>query len=120
MSFMPGSESGCFCMVQAWQLRREGRDMEFVDEAISADCIASRQEVAKCVQVGLLCTQDQPMDRPSMPTVVSMLSGELDLPDPKPPTLPSFHSPSDHEIHSQQEAALSSNTMTLTRIIEGR
>ncbi|KAK4770759.1 hypothetical protein SAY87_031291 [Trapa incisa] len=104
---------------KAWQLWREGREMEFIDEAMSADCIASRQEVGKCVQVGLLCIQDQPMDRPNMPTVVSMLSGELDLPDPKPPTLPSYHSPSDHEIYSQQDqSTLSTNTMTLT--VEGR
>ncbi|KAK4770760.1 hypothetical protein SAY87_031292 [Trapa incisa] len=105
---------------EAWQLWRDGREVELIDESISADCIASLQDdITKCIQVGLLCTQDQPMDRPNMPSVVSMLSGEMDLPDPKPPTLTCFHSPSHDEIDPQQESIICTNSMTLTGI-DGR
>ncbi|KAK4743739.1 hypothetical protein SAY87_010051 [Trapa incisa] len=106
----------CCLPSMAWQLWREGRGVEFIDESISADCAAWLPEITRCIQVGLLCTQDQPMLRPNMPSVSSMLSGELDLPDPKPPTMTCFHSPSNDEIHPQQGTTLSTNTVTLTGI----
>lgn len=42
-------------------------------------------EVLRFIQVGLLCVQQSPEDRPSMALVVLMLSSEIDLPQPKEP-----------------------------------
>lgn len=40
-------------------------------------------EVNRCIEVGLLCTQTDPADRPTMADVVDMLSGKEMLPPPK-------------------------------------
>ncbi|PKI31263.1 hypothetical protein CRG98_048347 [Punica granatum] len=104
----------------AWELWREGRGMELLDEAILTDSVASiKLEVMKCIHIGLLCIQDHATDRPNMLSVILMLSGESDPPNPKPPSLTSFQSSLDHEVHGQRESPLSINTMTCTTI-EGR
>ncbi|TXG47220.1 hypothetical protein EZV62_026514 [Acer yangbiense] len=45
-------------------------------------------EVMRCIQVGLLCVQDNAKDRPSMSNVVFMLSNETVLPSPKKSSFP--------------------------------
>lgn len=57
--------------------------MELLDEVLQELCIAS--EVIRCIQVGLLCVQQRPQDRPDMSSVVLMLNGEKLLPKPKVP-----------------------------------
>jgi len=42
-------------------------------------------EVTRCIQVGLLCVQQRPEDRPDMSSVVLMLNGNKLLPKPKVP-----------------------------------
>lgn len=44
------------------------------------------KEVMRCIQVALLCVQDNPRDRPNMSTVVFMLNSETILPPPKKST----------------------------------
>ncbi|KAH7569059.1 hypothetical protein JRO89_XS06G0096200 [Xanthoceras sorbifolium] len=67
-----------------WELWRDGKTMEIVDSCL-ADSFPSN-EVLRCIQVGLLCVQDNAKDRPSMSTVVFMLSNETILPSPKKST----------------------------------
>jgi len=46
----------------------------------------SPNEVEKCVQIGLLCVQENPDDRPTMGTVVSYLNNvSVDMPFPMEP-----------------------------------
>ncbi|XP_028767764.1 cysteine-rich receptor-like protein kinase 25 [Neltuma alba] len=48
----------------------------------------SHTEVIKCIQIGLLCVQEDPDDRPTMATVISYLNTQLiDLPFPREPAL---------------------------------
>ncbi|XP_013607362.1 PREDICTED: G-type lectin S-receptor-like serine/threonine-protein kinase At1g61480 [Brassica oleracea var. oleracea] len=42
-------------------------------------------EVARCVQIGLLCVQHQPVDRPNTLELMSMLTTKSDLPSPEKP-----------------------------------
>ena len=42
-------------------------------------------EVIRCIQVGLLCVQQRPEDRPNMSSVVLMLNGEKLMPEPSQP-----------------------------------
>ncbi|XAR66355.1 Non-specific serine/threonine protein kinase [Bertholletia excelsa] len=65
----------------AWRLWREGRSSELMDPSVGDSYSAS--EVARCIQVGLLCVQERAEDRPTMATVVLMLSSESILP-PQP------------------------------------
>ncbi|XP_048318210.2 G-type lectin S-receptor-like serine/threonine-protein kinase At1g61430 [Ziziphus jujuba] len=68
---------------QAWQLWSQSRALDLMDEALAESFSSS--EVVRCIDVGLLCAQDNPMDRPTMAEVVFMLSNETDRPKPKRP-----------------------------------
>lgn len=71
-------------MGQAWQLWKEDKALNLLDQTISTTCDAN--EVIKCVNVGLLCVQEDPSDRPTMSHVVFMLASDTaTLPSPKQP-----------------------------------
>lgn len=42
-------------------------------------------EALRCIQVGLLCVQENAEDRPNMSTVVFMLGNETTMPSPNQP-----------------------------------
>ncbi|XP_045811367.1 G-type lectin S-receptor-like serine/threonine-protein kinase SD1-1 [Trifolium pratense] len=67
----------------AWRLWSEERALELLDESLRQQCTPS--EVIRCVQVGLLCVQQRPEDRPDISSVVLMLNGEKLLPKPNVP-----------------------------------
>ncbi|XP_061336712.1 G-type lectin S-receptor-like serine/threonine-protein kinase At4g27290 [Gastrolobium bilobum] len=67
----------------AWRLWTEDRPLELIDKHLRQRCILS--EVLRCIHVGLLCTQQKPVDRPDMSSVILMLNGEKLLPQPNPP-----------------------------------
>ncbi|KAL8108456.1 G-type lectin S-receptor-like serine/threonine-protein kinase At4g27290 isoform X2 [Apium graveolens] len=67
----------------AWKLFDEGKFTDLIDEAIMGSCNSS--EVLRAIQIGLLCVQPYPQDRPNMTYVVSMLDSENELPKPKQP-----------------------------------
>ncbi|KAI4351249.1 hypothetical protein L6164_005625 [Bauhinia variegata] len=66
-----------------WDLWREGRAMEIIDSTL-ADTYLDH-EVLRCIQIGLLCVQDYPKERPTMSVVISMLDNDTMLPTPKQP-----------------------------------
>ncbi|XP_027185928.1 G-type lectin S-receptor-like serine/threonine-protein kinase At4g27290 isoform X2 [Cicer arietinum] len=71
----------------AWKLWNEGRGIELMDPLLEDD-IPTPESILKCIQVGLLCVQEQPEERPTMSLVVLMLDGEsVLLPKPKRPGL---------------------------------
>lgn len=66
----------------AWDQWRDQTPINILDQNIKESCNVS--EVVKCIQIGLLCVQEKPQDRPTMTQVVSYLSGslsELSLPE---------------------------------------
>ncbi|XP_029117331.1 G-type lectin S-receptor-like serine/threonine-protein kinase SD1-13 [Elaeis guineensis] len=65
----------------AWTLWKENRVVELIDPSLGSSL--SYTEVLKCIQVGLLCVQEHPTDRPSISSVISMLSSNANLPSPK-------------------------------------
>ncbi|KAL5772661.1 hypothetical protein ACOSQ2_012585 [Xanthoceras sorbifolium] len=64
-----------------WELWSDGKALEIVDSCIVDSC--STNDILRCIHVGLLCVQDDASDRPSMSSVVFMLSNETVLPSPK-------------------------------------
>ncbi|CAD5179083.1 unnamed protein product [Musa acuminata subsp. malaccensis] len=69
-----------------WEKWRGGRAMEIVDPALGGRYQGG--DVLRCVQIGLLCVQENPNDRPTMSTVVVMLNSEtVSL---QPPARPAF------------------------------
>ncbi|KAL0001793.1 hypothetical protein SO802_015574 [Lithocarpus litseifolius] len=69
----------------AWKLWKEGKALDLMDQTIHETCNAN--EFLRCVNVGLLCVQEDPSDRPTMLNVVFMLGSETaTLPTPKQPS----------------------------------
>lgn len=62
---------------------KEGTSHTLVDDCLKDSCIHA--EVTRCIQIGLLCLQHHPDDRPDMTIVNVMLSSESSLPQPKEP-----------------------------------
>ncbi|CAI0375551.1 unnamed protein product [Linum tenue] len=67
----------------AWKLYQEGRYEELMDKTVRNSC--DLDQVSRSVNIGLLCVQRSPEDRPTMSSVVLMLSCEGELPQPKEP-----------------------------------
>lgn len=66
-----------------WELWREDKALEIVDPSLTE--LYDPREALKCIQIGLLCVQEDATDRPSMLAVVFMLSSETEIPSPKQP-----------------------------------
>ncbi|OIV93169.1 hypothetical protein TanjilG_20831 [Lupinus angustifolius] len=95
-----------------WNLWREGKAMEIVDQSLGESC--SDHEVERCIQIGLSCVQDYALDRPSMSIVVSMLSNiESTLPTPKYPAFIFKKTPHDSSNPSTSEGIYSVNEDTV-------
>lgn len=107
-------------LAHAWKLWREGRGQEVMDPAIGE--VYSACEISRCIQVGLLCVQEQAEERPSMATVLLMLSSETTtLPQPKHPGFCLGRRPAETESSSSKpdESSVTVNEVTVT-ILDGR
>lgn len=93
--------------------------LELVDPAMRDSY--SPYEVARCLQVGLLCVQERAEDRPSMSAVVLMLSSEnASLAQPKQPGFCLGRNPLEtNSLSSKQDESCTVNQVTVT-MIDGR
>ncbi|XP_044466899.1 cysteine-rich receptor-like protein kinase 10 isoform X2 [Mangifera indica] len=72
-------------MSYAWKHWRDGTPMRLLDSSL-ANSRYSRDEVIRCLHVGLLCVQEDPADRPSMTTIDLMLNSySVTVPSPQQP-----------------------------------
>ncbi|KAM6585093.1 hypothetical protein CsatB_012095 [Cannabis sativa] len=104
----------------AWNLWKEGKALELVDSSVGDSYSAS--EVMRCIQVGLLCVQERAEDRPTMSTVVLMLSSETaTMPQPKNPGFCLDRSPieTDSSTSKQEDQSCTVNRLTVT-VLDGR
>ncbi|KAK9092261.1 hypothetical protein Syun_027172 [Stephania yunnanensis] len=68
----------------AWELWKDNRPLELVDPSMANSF--PEQEVAKFIQVAILCVQENAKDRPTMSSVIFMLGNETStIPAPKQP-----------------------------------
>ncbi|GAV58472.1 Pkinase_Tyr domain-containing protein [Cephalotus follicularis] len=73
----------------AYKQYKKGKSLEIMDTALAASALPD--QVAMCIQIGLLCTQGDPDLRPKMHRVVVMLSkkpGSSTLEEPTRPGVP--------------------------------
>ncbi|TVU17829.1 hypothetical protein EJB05_33889, partial [Eragrostis curvula] len=74
----------------AWQLWKDGLWLQLVDTSLVTESHTHTQEVMRCINIALLCVQENAADRPNMSHVVAMLGSEgMTLPEPKHPAY--FH-----------------------------
>lgn len=100
----------------SWKLWREGKGTELLDKVMGE--IYSVHEVLRCLQVGLLCVQERAEDRPTMASVVLMLSSEsASLPQPKLPGFCMGWNPTETDSSSsKQDESFTVNQVTVTML----
>lgn len=103
-------------MFQAWRLWNVGKGMDLVDPLLMESCNA--QEVLKCLQVGLLCVQEDLKNRPTMASVVMFLSDSARLPTPEQPPF-CIRTSSRQDNSSSNLKSCSINEVTIT-LLDGR
>ncbi|KAK4768044.1 hypothetical protein SAY87_003185 [Trapa incisa] len=96
----------------AWKLFTEGQAESLMDTPVRDSCDLS--EVLRFTQVGLLCVQQSPEDRPSMASAVLMLSSEVALPQPKEPGFFTDRQMVGTDSSSSKMDFCSTNELTLT------
>ncbi|XP_058181366.1 probable LRR receptor-like serine/threonine-protein kinase At1g56140 [Rhododendron vialii] len=69
-------EEKIYLLKWAWHVHETNREVELVDARLLE---FDEEEVKRVIQVALLCTQISPQQRPSMPRVVAMLSGDIEV-----------------------------------------
>ncbi|EFH62807.1 predicted protein [Arabidopsis lyrata subsp. lyrata] len=107
------SEEGKTVLAYAWESWCETKGVDLLDQALSDSSLPA--EVGRCVQIGLLCVQHQPADRPNTLELMSMLTTTADLPLPKQPTF---------AVHSRDDDSTSNDLITVNEmtqsVIQGR
>lgn len=77
-----------------------GTILEMMDPSLTSH--APRDQMLKCIHIGLLCVQDNPADRPMMSTVNIMLSSNtVSLQSPSKPSFFIPKSGTDSNIYSE-------------------
>ncbi|KAF3773209.1 G-type lectin S-receptor-like serine/threonine-protein kinase [Nymphaea thermarum] len=103
---------GVIILEIAWKLWNEGRWLEFLDPVL--DNSSQLDQVKKCINVGLLCVQSDAADRPTMSSIVLMLSSDYAvLPKPKRPAY-SYRVKHSDESSSNAETDTKTSTGELT------
>ncbi|KAI3959896.1 hypothetical protein MKW92_053067 [Papaver armeniacum] len=94
---------------RTWGLYERGELVMLVDTAMDGDFDA--EEACKFLKISLLCTQDSPKLRPSMSTVVKMLTGEVAVHDDitKPGLISDFM---DLKVRSNDDKPSTYNTVS--------
>ncbi|KAI3456373.1 hypothetical protein Pfo_013036 [Paulownia fortunei] len=102
----------------AWKLWNEGNPTDFLDASLLVPNSAS--EVLRYIQVGLLCVQQRPEDRPTMSNVLLMLDSEDPvLAQPKQPGFYTERTTIDTDSSSTGKKPHTSNEITVT-LLQGR
>ncbi|XP_047149355.1 G-type lectin S-receptor-like serine/threonine-protein kinase RKS1 [Vigna umbellata] len=97
-----------------WILWTEGMALDIVDSTLSQSY--SPALVLRCIQIGLLCVQENAENRPSLSEVAFMLSNETPLSPPQKPAF-LFHGDRDCPEPSTSGGGSSINEVTATTII---
>ncbi|CAH9115633.1 unnamed protein product [Cuscuta europaea] len=68
-----------YLLERAWRLYQRGEVVQVVDASLGEDF--NRDEACRYVKIALLCTQTMPKNRPSMSTLLKMLTGDVAMDD---------------------------------------
>uniref|UniRef100_A0A6N2N4X4 non-specific serine/threonine protein kinase n=1 Tax=Salix viminalis TaxID=40686 RepID=A0A6N2N4X4_SALVM len=98
-----------------WELWGQEKALEIVDPSLNE--LYHPREALKCIRIGLLCVEEDPMNRPSMLAAVFMLSSETEIPSPKQPAFLFRESHNNPDIALAVEDGLCSiNEVTISEI----
>ncbi|KAK9227214.1 hypothetical protein WN943_012263 [Citrus x changshan-huyou] len=106
------SEHGPSLLAYIWKLWCEGHAAESMDSVVKQSC--DQAELLKYIHIGLLCVQEDPIDRPTMSSVAVMLASDiLTLPKPTQPAF-SVSRVASGQFVSHSEDHCSVNAITLS------
>ncbi|PHU11210.1 hypothetical protein BC332_18140 [Capsicum chinense] len=112
------SEDALNLLGYAWKLWTEEEEIQLIEKSLLESC--NRSEVIKCINVALLCVQEDPNDRPNMSDVILMLGGEgISLPQPSRPAFVIRKHTTSTSSSSSKQYIVSNNQVTIT-VEEGR
>jgi len=99
--------------LQAWRTWSAGKCLETIDPMLEKSFIGS--VVERCIQIGLLCVQENAKDRPTMSHVVLMLASDtMLLQKPKHPAF-SIGIMASEEVHTSKSSKnVSNNDLTVS------
>ncbi|XP_050235469.1 G-type lectin S-receptor-like serine/threonine-protein kinase CES101 isoform X2 [Mercurialis annua] len=113
-SFFESDDDESTLLKHAWELWNGGRSSELIDRELGDSFTVD--EVMQCVQVGLLCIQDNAEDRPTMADVVAILNSEgAVLPTPKQPFFATHLKPGFAD-HPSRKHSPSINLVTFSNV----
>ena len=102
--------------MQAHKLWKEGRGFEFIHPSLDDSC--SYYKLLRCMQVALLCVQENPVDRPSMLEVSLMLKNETEaINNPKKPAFSIQRDENEEEKCPLQEKMCSVDDATISQVV---
>jgi len=93
-------------------LWKEGTPEQLIDACLENSY--NVLQVVRCIQIGLLCLQQHPNDRPNMTSVVVMLTSENSLPEPKEPGFLIRRASKDGENSSNRQTSSSVNEVSIS------
>ncbi|KAK4604691.1 hypothetical protein RGQ29_012954 [Quercus rubra] len=100
----------------AYELWKEGKGMEFMDPTL--DDTTSSCKLIQCMQIALLCVQENAIDRPSMLEVSSMLKNETTFVTiPKKPGFSTKTDEGDKENTKLQLEIFSVDDSTISQVV---
>lgn len=101
---------------QAYELWREGNGADFIDQSL--DDTESPCKIMRCMQVALLCVQENPNDRPSMLEVYSALKNEASpICTPKRPAFSVNRGEDAEETYQSKTGFSSINDVTISQLM---
>ncbi|KAL0884780.1 hypothetical protein Bca101_008761 [Brassica carinata] len=108
-------ENNLSVLAYAWKLWNDGDVASLADPTVLDESFV--KEITKCVHIGLLCVQEIANDRPSVSTVIGMLTTEItNLPKPKQPAFIARGGVSEAECSDQSSQKVSINYVSLTTV----
>ncbi|KAK7291976.1 hypothetical protein RIF29_07565 [Crotalaria pallida] len=108
-----GEQENLNLMEYAYDLWKEGKGIEFADPLL--DDTSSPCKVRRCIQIALLCVQENANDRPSMLEISFMLRNETTLALPK--KLAFSKGEYVQELNKQETETSSINDTTISQLV---
>ncbi|XP_030954032.1 cysteine-rich receptor-like protein kinase 10 isoform X1 [Quercus lobata] len=118
-AFYHGLDEHVNLLEYAYELWKEGKGMEFKDPTL--DDTTSSCKLIRCMQIALLCVQENAIDRPSMLEVSSMLKNEtIVVTKPKKPAFSTKRDEGDEKdsrLQALQLEIFSVDDSTITEVV---
>ncbi|XP_044974545.1 cysteine-rich receptor-like protein kinase 10 [Hordeum vulgare subsp. vulgare] len=97
----------------AWQLWEEGKWIDLVDASLVSDSHSAK--IRRCINIALLCVQENAVDRPTMGDIVSLLSNEtMILAEPKQPAYINVRVGNEETSTTQESYSINDVSISIT------